>query len=105
MDVAGADLAGLDEAGARAGDVAGLEEPHHRQPVFEVALLDAVDARVVEQASRAVDPTSATAEVSLEAESLPESHPEVRRPVHCAFVDAHLVGSDPVGEARPRRGR
>ena len=26
-------------------------------------------------------------------------HPEVRRPVHRALVDAHLVGSDPVGEA------
>ena len=111
MREAGADLAGLDEVGVRAGDVAGLEEPHHREPVLEVALLDAVDAGVLEQASGAVDPASAAAEVALEAEPLREPHPEVRRPVHRALVDAQLVGADPVGEAvfvvagEVRRGR
>ncbi len=98
IDVGGADLAGLDEVGARAGQVAGLEEPQHRQPVLDVTLLDAIDARVVEQASRALDPASAPADVSFETEPLPESHRKVRRPVHCAVVDAHLMGSNPVAE-------
>ena len=84
--------------GARPGDVAGLEELQHRLPVFDVTLFDAVDVRVVKQPSRAVEPSSAPGEVAFETESLTESHPEVRRPVDCAVVDAPLVGSDPVGE-------
>ena len=81
---AGPDLAGLDEMGVRAGDVAGLEDPQHRQAVFEVALLDAVDARLLQQAGGAVDPAAAAAEVAFEAEALGELRPEVRRPVHRA---------------------
>ena len=93
------DLAGLDELAVRAGNVAGLEEPHHREPVLEVALLDAVDVRIVEEACAAVDPAAAAAEVTLEAEALRDPRPEVRRPVDGAVVDAQLVGAHPVREA------
>jgi hypothetical protein len=40
-------------AGHRHGHVVGVEEPHHRQPVFEVALLDTVDARFIQEAGGA----------------------------------------------------
>ena len=42
------------------------------EPVFEVALLDAVDVRVVQEPGGAVDPASAAAEVALEPEALGE---------------------------------
>ena len=98
MSESRSDLARLDEADVRSGNVAGLEELHHREPVLEVPLLDAVDVRFAEEPRGTVHPASATAEVSLEAESLRDSRPEVHRPVHRVLVDAPLVRADPVGE-------
>ena len=46
---AGTDLAGVDEVGVRTRDVTGLEDPQHPQPPLEVALLDAVDVRLVQE--------------------------------------------------------
>ena len=112
MREARADLAGLDEAGVRAGNVAGLEEPQHREAVLEVALLDAVDVRVVKQASRAVDPAAAAAEVALEAEPLGELASRSAPPGAPRLSSMqHLVRPHPVGEAllvvagEVRRGR
>lgn len=95
----GGDLARLGEVGMRPGHVAGLEEPHHRQSVFEVALLDTVDARLFQEASGAIDPPPAPGQVALEPDPLGDLPPEIRRPVQRALIDADLVGSDPMGEA------
>ena len=52
------------------------------EPVFEVALLDAVDGRLVEEPRGAIDPAAATSEVAFEPEALGEPRAEVRRTVH-----------------------
>jgi hypothetical protein len=67
--------------------------------MFEIALLDAVDARVVQEASDPIDPSATTAEVPLEPEALGDPSPEVRRPVHGTIGDAPLVGANPEGES------
>ena len=87
------------------GDVAGLEDPQHAEPVFEVALLDAVDVRLVEQPGGAIDPASAPAEVAFEPEALGELSPEVRRPVHARRRPSRPGGLAPSGRSPPRRGR
>ena len=57
MGEAGPDLAGVDEMGVRTRQVTGLEDPKHPQPVLEVALLDAVDVRLVREAGRSDRPS------------------------------------------------
>ena len=99
------DLAGLHEVRVRPRDVAGFEEPQHPQAVLEVALLDAVDARVLQEAAGAVDPAAAPGEVALEAEALRELDPEVRRPVHLAAGSRTAGGPEPSARSLPRRGR
>ena len=73
-------------------------QPHHRQSELDVALLDTVDAGILQEARCAVDPPAATGEIALEAEPLDQLDPEMRRPVHGALTDADLVGADPIGE-------
>ena len=99
MGEAGTDLAGSDEVVVRparspTSKIRSMPRPHSRQ-----ALLDAVDARFVQEASDPVDPTAATAEVSFEAESLGDLAPEVCRSVQLAAIDTEPVSPGPMGEA------
>ena len=91
MGEACADLAGSNEMGVRPGYVAGFEESQHAQAVFEVALLHAVDARLLQDAGGAVEPPATTAEVAFEPKALGELGAEVRGPVHRALARADLV--------------
>ena len=99
MGETGTDLAGSDEVVVGPRQVAGFEDPEHAQTPFEIALLDAVDTRFVQEASDPVDPTAATAEVSFEPESLGDLAPEVCRPVQLAAIGTEPVGPSPMGEA------
>src|SRR5262249_2715705 len=94
-----ADLARLHELRVRARNISRSEQSHHRQSVLEVTLLNAVDARVLEQTCGALDPSLAPTEVAFETETLREARTEVRGAVDRALTDACLMGAHPVGEA------
>ena len=100
-----ADLAGVHEMGVGTRDVTGLEDPEHAEPVFEVALLDAVDVGVIQEPGRAIDPAAAPAEITFEPVALSELPPEVRRPVEGAVGQRRPGGLAPNGRSLPRRGR
>ena len=105
------ELASLLEMSSRAGEVAVLEDPDHPERVLEIALLDTVDLRLLEQPSGAVDPAAGTRDVALETEALGEADTEVRAAVDGTVLRAPQVGARPqrepdlVAPGQVRRGR
>ena len=75
------------------------------EPVLEVALLDAVDLGLVEQARGAVHPAAAPGQVALEPEALRQPHRRSGPPGGSCRRRGIAGGPAPRARSPPRRGR